>query len=169
MNHGIQTDAAINPGNSGGALLNGKGEVVGINEIKYMSTEVEGIGYAIPMATAIPVIDQIIAEETVQEERAAFLGIQGIEITPEDAERYGMPLGIYLAQVVEGSAADQAGLQSGDILTAIGDTEVTNQETLSRAMSFYEAGDTATITFVRSDNGRYVEHQTKVTFGSRND
>lgn len=169
MNHCIQTDAAINPGNSGGALLNANGEVVGINEIKYMSTDVEGIGYAIPMATAMPVIDQIIAEEKVPEERAAFLGIQGIEITKEDADRYGMPLGIYLAQVVEGSAADQAGLQTGDILTAIGDTEVTDQQTLTRTMSTYAAGDTTTLTYMRSNDGQYVEHQTKVTFGSRND
>ena len=169
MNHCIQTDAAINPGNSGGALLNEKGEVVGINEIKYMSTDVEGIGYAIPMATAMPVIEQIIAHEAVPEERAAFLGIQGIEITTEDADRYQMPLGIYLAQVVEGSAADQAGLQNGDILIAIDGNDITTQENLSRTMSYYAAGDTAEITYMRADNGKYIEHTTEVTFGSRND
>ena len=169
MNHCIQTDAAINPGNSGGALLNAKGEVVGINEIKYTSTEVEGIGYAIPMATAMPVIEQIIAREVVPEERAAFLGIQGIEITQEDAQRYQMPLGIYLAQVGEGTAAEQAGLQSGDILTAIDGNDVSTQEALSRTMSYYAAGDTAELTYMRADNGKYIEHRTKVTFGSRND
>lgn len=169
MNHCIQTDAAINPGNSGGALLNAKGEVVGINEIKYTSTDVEGIGYAIPMATAMPVIEQIIAREVVPEERAAFLGIQGIEITQEDAQRYQMPLGIYLAQVGEGTAAEQAGLQSGDIMTAIDGNDVSTQEALSRTMSYYAAGDTAEVTYMRADNGKYIEHRTKVTFGSRND
>lgn len=169
MNHCIQTDAAINPGNSGGALLNERGEVVGINEIKYMSTDVEGIGYAIPMATAMPVIRQIIAHEIVPAERAAFLGIQGIEVSTEDAERYQMPLGIYLAQVVEGSAADQAGLQTGDIMIAIDDNDITTQENLSRTMSYYAAGDTAVITFMRADNGKYIEHSAEVTFGSRND
>ena len=169
MNLCIQTDAAINPGNSGGALLNENGEVVGINEIKYMSTDVEGIGYAIPMATAMPVIEQIIAHEIVPEERAAFLGIQGIEITKEDADRYQMPLGIYLAQVVEGSAAEQAGLQTGDILTAIDGNDISTQENLTRTMSYYAAGDTAEITYMRADNGKYIEHTAKVTFGSRND
>ncbi len=169
MNHCIQTDAAINPGNSGGALLNAKGEVVGINEIKYTSTDVEGIGYAIPMATAMPVVEQIIAREVVPEERAAFLGIQGIEITQEDAQRYQMPLGIYLAQVGEGTAAEQAGLQSGDIMTAIDGNDVSTQEALSRTMSYYAAGDTAEVTYMRADNGKYIEHRTKVTFGSRND
>lgn len=169
MNHCIQTDAAINPGNSGGALLNERGEVVGINEIKYMSTDVEGIGYAIPMATAMPVIEQIIAHETVPEERAAFLGIQGIEVTTEDADRYQMPLGIYLAQVVEGSAADQAGLQTGDILISIDGNDISTQENLMRAMSYYAAGDTAVITYMRADNGKYIEHTAEVTFGSKND
>lgn len=169
MNLCIQTDAAINPGNSGGALLNENGEVVGINEIKYSSTEVEGIGYAIPMATAQPIIEQIIANGSVSEGTAAFLGIEAIEITDEDAEKYNMPRGIYLAQVVEDTAADRAGLQVGDIITAIDDREVTTKEELTQILGMYSAGDTIEITFMRTNQGAYEEYVTEAVLGSRND
>lgn len=168
-NHCIQTDAAINPGNSGGALLNADGEVIGINEIKYSSTEVEGIGYAIPIHTAMPVIEQIIEKEKVTEERTAFLGIQGVEIDEEDSQRFGMPRGIYLSQVVSGSAAEEAGLQVGDIITALDGQSILTQEELSALMSRYSPGDTLEITFQRARNGSYTEYRTEALLGTRND
>lgn len=169
MNLCIQTDAAINPGNSGGALLNSDGEVIGINEVKYASTDVEGIGYAIPMATAQPIIEQIITHGEIDGSRAAFLGIQGVEIGSDDAEKFGMPEGIYLAQVVPGSAADEAGLQIGDIITAFDGREIKTQDELTNLMSLYAAGDRMEITFMRTSQGEYAEYTTIATLGSRND
>ena len=168
-NHCIQTDAAINPGNSGGALLNEKGEVVGINEIKYSSTEVEGIGYAIPIHTAMPVINEIIEKEHVTDERTVFLGIQGVEIDEEDAAKFGMPRGIYLSQVVPGSAAEDAGLQVGDIITAFDGKTVTTQEELTSLMKQYEPGDVMEIIFQRARNGNYEEYRTEAVLGTRNE
>ena len=109
----IQTDAAINPGNSGGALLNLQGEVIGINSAKYSDTAVEGMGYAIPIATAKPIIDDLIQRETVDEAESAYLGIAGADITEDVSETYNMPRGIYVTKVVENSAADEAGIQKG--------------------------------------------------------
>lgn len=169
MNVCIQTDAAINPGNSGGALLNSKGEVIGINEIKYSSTQVEGIGYAIPMATAQPVIEQIISKEAVVENHGAFLGIEGIDITDEDAEKYNMPKGLYIAQVVPGSGAERAGLQIGDVITEVDGTRISTREELTQILSQLSAGDQIEITFMRTDQGTYVEHSTIATLGTRND
>lgn len=168
-NHCIQTDAAINPGNSGGALLNEKGEVVGINEIKYSSTEVEGIGYAIPIHTAMPVINEIIEKEHVSDERQVFLGIQGVEIDEEDAAKFGMPRGIYLSQVVPGSAAEDAGLQIGDIITAFDGKTVSTQEELTSLMNGYKPGDVMEITFQRARDGIYKEYRTEAVLGTRNE
>ena len=114
----IQTDAAINPGNSGGALLNAKGEVIGISSVKYSDTSVEGMGYAIPINTASPIIEKLINREQVDESRSAYLGISGVDVSSAVAQTYNMPEGIYLYQVKEGSPAEQAGLQAGDIITS---------------------------------------------------
>ena len=113
----IQTDAAINPGNSGGALLNMNGEVIGINSVKYSDTDVEGMGYAIPMATAQPIIDELITREKVDESKSAHLGISGVDVSSEVSKTYNMPQGVYVIQVSQGSAAEAAGIVSGDIIT----------------------------------------------------
>ena len=91
----IQTDAAINPGNSGGALLSANGEVIGINSVKYSDTSVEGIGYAIPINTAAPIINDLITKEKVDESDSAYLGIVGVDVTDDVAKTYNMPSGVY--------------------------------------------------------------------------
>ncbi len=120
----IQTSAAINPGNSGGALLNAAGEVIGINSVKYADTSVEGIGYAIPISTAMPIIEDLITKEKVDEADSAYLGIGGVDVTSDVAKTYNMPTGVYVTQVKENSAAEQAGIQKGDIITAFDGKDV---------------------------------------------
>ena len=151
----IQTDAAINPGNSGGALLNTAGEVIGINSVKYSDTSVEGIGYAIPMDTAKPIIEELITKEKVDESNSAYLGITGVDVTSDVAKTYNMPTGVYVAQVMEGAAAEQAGIQKGDIITKFDGKDVTSMEELSSNMQYYAAGTTVDVVIERSSNGQY--------------
>lgn len=120
----IQTDAAINPGNSGGALLNVQGQVIGINSMKissggYTEASIEGMGYAIPISAAKPIIDELMNKETrdkVDENDMGYLGIRGATIGDEMHQVYNMPYGIYVSEVVKGSAAEQAGLLPGDVI-----------------------------------------------------
>ncbi|MGN0142795.1 MAG: S1C family serine protease [Roseburia sp.] len=164
----IQTDAAINPGNSGGALLNAAGEVIGINSVKYSDTSVEGIGYAIPISTAAPIIEDLITKEKVDAADSAYLGIAGVDVTSDVAKTYNMPTGVYVAQVVEGSAAEQAGIQNGDIITAFDGKEVTSMEALSGTLEYYKAGTQVDVTIRRASNGEYVEQTISVTLGKKN-
>ncbi len=164
----IQTDAAINPGNSGGALLNTAGEVIGINSVKYSDTSVEGIGYAIPMDTAKPIIEELITKEKVDESNSAYLGIAGVDVTSDVAKTYNMPTGVYVAQVTEGSAAEKAGIQKGDIITKFDGKEVTSMEELSYNMQYYAAGTTVDVVIARSSNGQYEEQTISVTLGKKN-
>ena len=136
----IQTDAAINPGNSGGALLNVEGQVIGINSAKYSDTAVEGMGYAIPMSKAEPIINDLINREAVDESESAYLGISGADITEDVANTYNMPNGIYVTKVAEGSAAEKAGIQKGDILTEFDGKEVTSMENMQEILKYYKAG-----------------------------
>jgi len=118
----LQTDAAINPGNSGGALLNVKGEVVGINSSKIADYVIEGMGYAIPISTAKPIIEDLMQKETrrkVPQEERAFLGIAGTDVIEEATARYEMPEGVYVSNVLEDTAADEAGILKGDIIMYI--------------------------------------------------
>ena len=163
----IQTDAAINPGNSGGALLNTNGEVIGINSVKYSDTSVEGIGYAIPMEDAQPIITQLITQEKVDESKQAYLGIQGYDVSSDVAKTYNMPQGVYVYQVLSGSAAEKAGLQQGDIITKFDGKTVGSMEELQETLSYYEAGQSVKITICsRADN--YQEQDLDITLGSRN-
>ena len=162
----IQTDAAINPGNSGGALLNTAGEVIGINSVKYSDTSVEGIGYAIPVDTAKPIIEELITKEKVDESNSAYLGIVGVDVTSDVAKTYNMPTGVYVAQVMEGAAAEQAGIQKGDIITKFDGKDVTSMEELSSNMQYYAAGTTVDVVIERSSNGQYEEQTISVTLGS---
>ena len=164
----IQTDAAINPGNSGGALLNTAGEVIGINSVKYSDTSVEGIGYAIPMDTAKPIIEELITKEKVDESDSAYLGIAGVDVTSDVASTYNMPTGVYVAQVMEGSAAEQAGIQKGDIITTFDGKAVASMEELSSNMQYYAAGTTVDVVIERSSNGQYEEQTISVTLGKKN-
>lgn len=164
----IQTDAAINPGNSGGALLNAAGEVIGINSVKYADTEVEGIGYAIPISTAMPIIEDLITKEKVDESDSAFLGVAGVDVTNDVSNTYNMPTGVYVAQVTVGSAAEQAGIKTGDIITKFDGKDVSSMDDLSMKMQYYKAGETVDVTVQRSSDGVYVEQVISVTLGKKN-
>lgn len=164
----VQTDAAINPGNSGGALLNAAGEVIGINSVKYSDTDVEGIGYAIPVNTAMPIIEDLITKGEVDRSNSAYLGIAGVDVTSDVAETYGMPTGVFIAQVTEGSAAELAGIRRGDIITMFDGKKVTSMEELSMRLQNYKAGETVEIGIQRASEGTYFEQTLTVTLGSKN-
>ena len=164
----IQTDAAINPGNSGGALLNATGEVIGINSVKYADTDVEGIGYAIPISTAMPIIEELIATGKVDRSNSAYLGIVGVDVTKDVAETYGMPTGVFIAQVAEGSAAEQAGIRHRDIITTFDGYNVTSMEELSKRLQNYKAGETVEVIVQRASLDGYEELTLEVTLGSKN-
>lgn len=163
----IQTDAAINPGNSGGALLNAVGEVIGINSVKYSDTDVEGIGYAIPISTAAPIIEDLITKEKVDQSESAYLGIAGVDVTSDVSQTYNMPAGVYVAQVTEGSAAEKAGILKGDIITTFDGKEIGSMEELSNRLQYYKAGTTVDVTVQRADGGEYVEQVISVTLGKK--
>jgi len=166
----IQTDAAINPGNSGGALLNMQGQVIGINSVKYSSTEVEGMGYAIPISTAIPIINELVTKETRDKVDAAetgYLGIAGVDVSEEAASTYSMPTGVYVAQVMDGSAAATAGITKGDIITAFDGTSVSSMESLQDTLQYYAAGSTVIVTVQRAQDGEYKEQDITVTLGKK--
>lgn len=164
----IQTDAAINPGNSGGALLNENGEVIGINSVKYSSTEVEGIGYAIPMSVAKPVIESLIQNGEYTNENQAYLGIKGGDVSSEMVA-YGFPQGVYVSSVSTGSGAANAGLQEGDIITAIDSTKISSMTELQSALKSYKAGDKVTLTVARQSGRQYEESKVEVTLSSAKD
>lgn len=163
----LQTDAAINPGNSGGALLNLKGEVIGINSVKYSETSVEGMGYAIPSDTAIPIIKQLITREVVTGLDSAYLGISGVDVTQSVSETYNMPQGVYVAQVVEGSGAAEGGLAQGDIITRFDGRNITSMEEIQNLLKYLSAGDTVEISIERAKDGEYVEQTLNIVLGRK--
>ncbi len=168
----IQTDAAINPGNSGGALLNIEGELIGINEAKAGGNGIEGMGYAIPISTAKPIIEELMNKTTkkkVAEGKEAYLGIAGVAVAQDVAATYDMPEGIYLAQVEEGSPADEAGLEKGDIITKFDGQSVSSMEELKDLMQYYEAGQEVEITIQTQKDGGYGEEKHTVKLGSKSD
>ena len=166
----IQTDAAINPGNSGGALLNAQGEVIGINEAKYASAQVEGVGYAIPISNVKSIIDDLKTRTTkveVAEAEQGYLGIQIQNIDSSMAQLYGMPEGVYVYKITEDSAASESDLHEKDIITKLdGETVRTNAD-LSNLLTYYKAGTTVTLTVQSLQNGAYVERQVQVTLKNR--
>jgi serine protease Do len=163
----IQTDAAINPGNSGGALLDSTGALIGINSAKYADTDVEGIGYAIPINEAIEIIDKLIAGETLEKTQTAYLGIGGGDVSSDVASAYGLPQGVYVKSVYEGSGAADAGICQGDIITGIDGTELTSMSELQTLLMDYSAGDTVTLTVWRMNNGyQSMEVSVVLTDGS---
>lgn len=171
-NYLIQTDAAINPGNSGGALINIRGEVVGINSNKIAGSAVEGMGYAIPISTAKPIIEELMTKQTrvkVDEQQKAFLGISGINVTQEVQETYGLPEGIYIAQVHENTAAAKAGLTKGDILVQFDGEKVETLEELTSLLEYYQKGTTVDIVIMQGSPNGYQEKTITVTLGGRTD
>lgn len=167
----IQTDAAINPGNSGGALLDIKGQVIGINSNKIGGSTIEGMGYAIPISSAKPIIEELMNRETkekVDESNRGFLGISCINVTKAMGEAYGMPEGIYVAQVYPATGADNAGLVKGDIITGFAGATVTTQDDLTNSMQYYAVGDTVELTIMRGNPTEgYQEQKVNVTLTSQ--
>ncbi|ROR28148.1 serine protease Do [Mobilisporobacter senegalensis] len=163
----LQTDAAINPGNSGGALLNSKGEVIGINSVKYASEEVEGMGYAIPISDAIPIVTQLMNQETIPESEQAYLGIMGTDITSDVAKSYKMPEGVYVGEVSKNSPAHKAGLTQGSIITELNGRDATSMEKLQEILTSTRAGEKVTLVIKVLENGEYVEKTLDITLGSK--
>ena len=171
----IQTDAAINPGNSGGALLNMKGQLIGINEVKYAETTVEGMGYAIPIAKARPIIDQMMNREVrdkVPEDQRSYLGVTCVTI-PESYVSQGYPAGVYISEVIAGQAAEAAGIREGDVIAAIDGYSVTTAEELVNELEYYSEGQEVTLTVLRLEEedaeGGFRSMSVDVTLGSRRD
>ena len=164
----IQTDAAINPGNSGGALINTEGELIGINSSKYSDTSVEGMGFAIPMSTAGPILEDLIANGKVTNSGSGYLGIYGVDVTEDVSRQYNMPAGVYVAQVVKGSGADLAGITAGNIITKIDDKEVDSMDELKDCLRDYTVGDTITVVVQIANNGTYLEKEFAVTLTAQN-
>ncbi len=165
----IQTDAAINPGDSGGALLNINGEVIGMNSNKIGGSTIEGMGYAIPISTAKPIIEQLMTEKTrakVSEEARGYIGISGVSVTTEVSEMYGLPTGVYVASVTAGGGAEAAGLKEGDIITEFDGKEISSMEDLQNRLAYYEAGETVTLTVMRQATGGYAEQEFTITLGN---
>lgn len=163
----IQTDAAINQGNSGGALLNDRGELIGINSNKLGGTYVEGMGYAIPINMAEPIIDQLMNKEelvALPEEQQSYLGISGTTLTSSLASQQAIrpPVGIYVAGVVKDGPAQKAGIIRGDVITKFEGNSIATMEELQEYLAAYPAGTTITLTYERLEDGEYVEYECKV-------
>lgn len=168
----LQVDAAINPGNSGGALLNMQGEVIGINAAKYADTDVEGIGYAIPISQAKDIIDDLMTKTTkveVAEDEQGYLGIQLQNIDSRMAEAYGMPERIYVYKIVEGGAASKSDLKERDIITKFDGERVKTGDELQKMLTYYKGGTTVTLTVETLENGAYVEREVEITLGYKSE
>ena len=167
----IQTDAAINPGNSGGALVNINGHVIGINSSKIGGSTVEGMGFAIPISRAIPIIEELMSRDTltkVDENERGTIGISGATVTSDVSKAYNMPKGVYVSQILENGGAAGSDLREGDIITALNGQEITSMEDLQKQLAYYKAGTEVTLTVQRQDgNGSYAETSVKVTLGTR--
>ena len=162
----LQTDAAINPGNSGGALLNMKGEVIGINAAKYSSTEVEGIGYAIPVSGVQDILDELMNRKTrsdVSEEKRGYLGIQGTTVDEDAATTFDMPKGVYVYKILEDGAAAGSELREKDIITKLDGMTVKSMQDLQKFLKGYEAGEAIELLVKRQEEGKYKELQIQVT------
>lgn len=166
----IQTDAAINFGNSGGALLNTAGELIGINSVKAAQAGVEGMGYAIPTNTAMPILNELMNRQTRTEVDASKMGYMGVtprDVSEEAKEVYNMPAGAFVYEVEEGSPAEAAGIKKGDIITKLDGQTVSSKDDLFDRMNYYEAGETIDVIVAAAEGGEYVERTVSVTLGER--
>lgn len=174
MDHGtmtlIQTDAAINPGNSGGALVNSKGEVIGINSAKYASDEVEGMGFAIPISDAVPILEDLMNQEEIDEADQGYLGItEPRTVSSEYQSMYNMPAGVYIGGVEENSPAEKAGLKAGYIITSIKGRSVTSVEDIQQILSYTKGGTTVEVKYMTQTDSEYTEKTANVTLGKKSD
>ncbi|MFR3729904.1 S1C family serine protease [Lacrimispora sp.] len=166
----LQTDAAINPGNSGGALLNMQGEVIGINSAKYSSTDVEGMGYAIPISKAQAIIDTLMTRTTrtqVADGEQGYLGIQCKNIDAATSQQLGMPQGVFIYKIVEGGAASKSDLREKDIITKFDGQSIKTYDDLTNMLKYYKGGTTVALTVQSLENGQYVERNVNITLGNR--
>ena len=157
----IQTDAAINSGNSGGALVNSKGQVIGINTLKVASTGVEGIGFAIPINSTTDIINQLITYNKV---KRPYIGISGRDLDENTAKKYNLVVGIYVVSIDEYSAAEKAGLKVGDVITEADGQEVTTMDKLNELKNTHSIGDTMKLKINRDGN----EKEITLTLGEQN-
>lgn len=169
----IQTDAAINSGNSGGALLNMKGELVGINEAKRsgngQQASVDNVGFAIPMAKAEPILEELMNENTreqLEDDKRGYLGITCADVTSEYSQIYNMPEGVCVTSVVSGGPADQAGIRKGDVITKFDGKSVTSYSKLENRLKYYSSGEEVTVAIQRASGSTYKEQTVKVTLGT---
>lgn len=167
----IQTDAAINPGNSGGALLNMNGKVIGINAAKYADSQVEGMGYAIPISKAEPILEELMNRETRDKvedsSKVGYMGVKAADLTTEAIQMYNMPAGAFITEVTEGGAADNAGIKKGDIIVKLDGQKVSGKDDLVDKLQYYEVGETIEVVISRANSGEYKEQTVEVTLGSK--
>lgn len=168
----IQTDAAINPGNSGGALLNMKGELIGINSAKYADSTVEGMGYAIPISRAKPILEELMNRQTrekVSNEEKGYLGVVLSNLTTEAIQMYDMPEGAFVRGVEEKSPAEKGGICKGDIIVKFDGQSVTSGDDLLKKLQYYKAGEKIEAVVARATDGEYQESTVEITLGSRSE
>ena len=168
----IQTDAAINPGNSGGALLNMKGELIGINSAKYADSAVEGMGYAIPISKAKPILEELMNRETrekVDSSKKGYLGVSLASLTTEAIEMYNMPTGAFVRNVENDSPAQEAGICKGDIIVKFDGQKVSDGDDLLDKLQDYKSGEKIEAVIARATNGEYEENTIELTLGTRPD
>ena len=168
----IQTDAAINPGNSGGALLNMKGELIGINSAKYADSAVEGMGYAIPISKAKPILEELMNRETrekVDSSKKGYLGVSLANLTTEAIEMYTMPTGAFVRSVEDDSPAQEAGICKGDIIVKFDGQKVSDGDDLLDKLQYYKSGEKIEAVIARATNGEYEENTIELTLGTRPD
>ena len=168
----IQTDAAINPGNSGGALLNMKGELIGINSTKYADSAVEGMGYAIPISKAKPILEELMNRETrekVDSSKKGYLGVSLANLTTEAIEMYNMPTGAFVRSVEDDSPAQEAGICKGDIIVKFDGQKVSDGDDLLDKLQYYKSGEKIEAVIARATNGEYEENTIELTLGTRPD
>ena len=157
----IQTDAAINSGNSGGALVNSQGQVIGINTLKVASTGVEGIGFAIPINSTTDIINQL---KTNQKVKRPYIGISGRDLNDDTAKRYNLVKGVYVVSVDEYSAAEKAGLKTGDVIIGIDDKSISTMNELNEIKNTHSIGDTVKLKINRDGQ----EKEINLTLGEQN-
>ena len=169
----IQTDAAINPGNSGGALLNSKGELIGINSVKFISEDVEGMGYAIPISDVENIIGDLMNKTTrdkVEDGQQGYLGVCNcVDVTSEVSQNYNMPTGVYVRKVLDGLGAANAGMKDGDIITKVDGTTISGYTQLKELMTYYKAGETIEVVVQRMEGSEYKEETLNITLSTQDE
>ncbi|MBQ5952310.1 MAG: trypsin-like peptidase domain-containing protein [Lachnospiraceae bacterium] len=166
----LQTDAAINPGNSGGALLNIRGELIGINSAKYSEESVEGIGYAIPITQALDIIENLKSMATrveVPQEERGYLGIRGATVDSSAARTYGMPVGIYVSEILEGTPANESELRPRDIIVSVDGNKLKSMSDLQTLLKYYRGGTVVSVKVMRQGEKGYEEVTFDLTLASQ--